>query len=682
LRLKGDTDPDRDHLTLTTYNAVGQVVETRRLLDNRFDGVSDWQTTQTVYDGQGRVLQQLTEPVTSSSPVDIDLSQLTPTGSSQLYATSGPEDAIDGDPGDSWITGSASDHWLELDFGVRQGKIVTQYRLTNREAGYTPETVALQHWDGSAWQTVDTRTGLSWVADETKTFDVDTANYVRAERWRVTFSRSSNFYMAIRELYLQELPTVLEGTTTDYDASGRVATTTDILGRVTRQIYDGLGRQIRQIRNYVANSEDPSAWVWDVTDERWETSTGAAIDHGSANDQNLITDTVYDSDGRVESTRDVDGYVALNGYDTLGRLVKTVRYTTDPDYFENHNDPDLSDYEINVTMSTASDADQVSTRGYNSQGYLITTTDHRGNVTLYGYDASGRRVKTVVNASNPGGSFAEDLSDYVGISPDPDQDLITSITYGLGGRVVSTSASDGNITRHVYDALGRRVRSIANYVAQGATDPVEWIWSEANSRWEDGTGNAIDHGMAFDQNQISESMYNKVGQVVSTRDLRGTITEHTYDTAGRRLTTTVAVGTALARTHFIAYDKAGRVLRIVENWVDSGTSPDAVDSQTCWLFAPTDHGTNNDENLITDYHYDPVGRRTHIVDPLGNTTVTTYRKDGQVLAMTDPEATTMAYRYDALNRRVRVVAGYNDQLQTPDPSEWVWNESTSQWEES
>ena len=109
-------------------------------------------------------------------------------------------------------------------------------------------------------------------------------------------------------------------TSTSYDAQGRVLLTTDSLGSVTRPVYDGLNRQVRTIANFVDQGEDPSLWVWSSANNRWQKSGGTAIDHGTKNDQNIITESIYDSDGRVQETRDVLGRLSHNVYDSAGRL--------------------------------------------------------------------------------------------------------------------------------------------------------------------------------------------------------------------------------------------------------------------------------------------------------------------------------------------------------------------------
>ena len=451
---------------------------------------------------------------------------------------------------------------------------------------------------------------------------------------------------------------------TTYDALGRVVETRDVNGQVNRPAYDALGRQTHQIVNYVPQgSSDPADWIWNpaaTPDPTWEDGASNAIDHGSANDQNLVTQTIYNAEGRVIRTLDVLGNETHYAYDGLGRQIETI-----------------TNYEDGTYAAANSDADLIRSSDYDDNGRVFRTTDPQGNVTLIGYDDSGRQVRTIQNASNDTYNVAADtdLSAYTPAGgATVDQDRISQTEYDSQGRVLQTTDAAGIITRSVYDELGRRVRTVVNYTA--ASDPATWVW--ANRRWEDDAGNAIDHGTDQAENIVSETTYNIAGQVVSTRDVRGTLTSFTYDAAGRRLTTTLAAGTYREAVGYTCYDKAGRVLRTIQNWLDDGTSPDAQDGGGDWLFAPTEHGPNNDHNLITEYEYDGAGRRISVTDPAGNVTITTYFVDGQVDTITDPEDVDTLYRYDQVRRRTLVVQNWVDNGE--DPADWVWD--TTQWEES
>jgi hypothetical protein len=54
-----------------------------------------------------------------------------------------------------------------------------------------------------------------------------------------------------------------------YDAEGRAYMTRDVLGKLQRTTYDGLGRPVLSIQNYVEQGSSlPEAWKWE--NQRWE----------------------------------------------------------------------------------------------------------------------------------------------------------------------------------------------------------------------------------------------------------------------------------------------------------------------------------------------------------------------------------------------------------------------------
>lgn len=108
------------------------------------------------------------------------------------------------------------------------------------------------------------------------------------------------------------------------------------------------------------------------------------------------------------------------------------------------------------------------------------------------------------------------------------------------------------------------------------------------------------------------------------------------------------MGTGLETVSYTGYDKAGRVRRTIQNWINdpAAASPDVQNEGGNWLFTPAAHGLYNDENLITEYRYDAAGRQVAVIDPVGNPTQTAYNRDGQAITLTDAEGVDTAYRYD------------------------------------
>jgi hypothetical protein len=129
-----------------------------------------------------------------------------------------------------------------------------------------------------------------------------------------------------------------------YDAEGRAYMTRDVLGKLQRTTYDGLGRPVLSIQNYVAQATEPEQWLWREANQCWEdgsdpdTENHNPIDHGANNDQNIIQQTEYDPDQRPHLTRNVQGDQSLTIYDAAGRIDKQIqRYVEVTRYQQPHS---------------------------------------------------------------------------------------------------------------------------------------------------------------------------------------------------------------------------------------------------------------------------------------------------------------------------------------------------------
>lgn len=394
----------------------------------------------------------------------------------------------------------------------------------------------------------------------------------------------------------------------EYDALGRRYKTISNAGasfaQTTLTVYDALNRVIRTIANYKEDTQIPNSF----------TANHCAFWHGADDNENLVTDTAYNARGMVRKQTDVLGNITLYGYDDAGRVIKTVQSASNGgynnDYIGTTPDPDLSDYvpvttadkdlittntydragnlvmtvdvlgnkhftvydalnrpiktirnaktsatvakeigdigyvatddprSTSYTISTSPDRDMIETTEYDALGRVIRTArliDNRPTAvwetTLYGYDALGRQVKVIRNASNPTFNIATDpdLSSY-SPSSDVDKDIISTTTYDADGRVMYPEDVNGNKTYMVYDGLGRQAKRILNYVAQG--NPNNWVWDMTDARWEDGANGVIANGTQKDENIISETHYDTNGRVDWTRDMLGRRSYTVYDQGG------------------------------------------------------------------------------------------------------------------------------------------------------
>ncbi|MBL8152763.1 MAG: hypothetical protein JNM70_01165 [Anaerolineae bacterium] len=571
------TDVDRDLIDTTEYDKMGRVIRTQRLLDNR--PTAQWETTLYGFDGLGRSVKVV------------------------RFANT-PAYNVAADPTLAGYSASAS---TDVDVITR-----TAYDKAERVL-YTEDPFGSKTWVGydGLGRPIKTIVNAVGTATDGSANDPRSSSYVPSSQ-------------PDKDLVL----------TTTYNADGRVLSAQDALGRVTRSVYDTVGRVIRTIQNFVDQGEDPALWVYN---NGWKKSDGTtAISHGSNNDQNQITRTVYDGKGRPVQTIDHRNVTSLLIYDGLDRPIKTVvSYMT-----QGSSDP------ANWVWSSAN----------------ARWEDGAGNAIAFGTNM--------------------------------DRNRITSLTYDLLGRLLRTRTPDGVETRFTLDLLGRRTQSILNY--------------------NDGIYNAN----APDTDVITTTVYAKSGQVASITDARGTQTAFDRDGVYRPQRVTRAAGSSLATVDFTAYDKAGRVLRLVQNWSNpAGQSwPHLLDGSGNWAWIPADNGGHHDRDLTLHTLFDKASRPTRRIvnyraqgssqpanwvwssannrwedgagNPIAHGThtdqnliaLTAYDKDGQVESVTDAGGVITRSRYDLLRRKTRLIQGFVDQGE--DPALWVWDATDNRWEKS
>jgi len=126
-----------------------------------------------------------------------------------------PERAFDNDTGTTWYTSEGGTEtlpsYIQYDFGEGVSHAVAKVKITNSATGsYSPTAFTIQGSnDGVNFDVLDTQSGLSWAAGETKTFDF--ANVVKYRYMRLPASASSAaanwLQIAEIEMFALENPT-------------------------------------------------------------------------------------------------------------------------------------------------------------------------------------------------------------------------------------------------------------------------------------------------------------------------------------------------------------------------------------------------------------------------------------------------------------------------------------------
>ena len=303
----------------------------------------------------------------------------------------------------------------------------------------------------------------------------------------------------------------------------------------------------------------------------------------------LAATTLSYTGGLVTSVKDALNQTTDREYDTHGNLLKV----TDP-------------------LLTGASSRLFVANTYYPNGQVQTSTDKRGLVTTYAWDAAGN----LTSSQNTVGGVVN----------------LVSHQYDANGNRSQTTDAMGNITRYTYDRnnrlktvekliAGGSILTSTNYDALGRVTSTVNGNNHASTTTLDDIGNVLTRANALPTPSVTRYTYDDDNRVTQTQDPEGRITETTYDRVGHVKTVTTGVGTAAALTTSYDYDLNGRMVKM--------TDP---------------------RNNITQYGYDGAGRLTTLTDAAGGITHATYDDNGNLRTVQDPRGQTTSYSYDELNR--------------------------------
>ncbi|RPI89239.1 MAG: hypothetical protein EHM40_21185, partial [Chloroflexi bacterium] len=396
-------------------------------------------------------------------------------------------------------------------------------------------------------------------------------------------------------------------TTYSYDVGGNQIAVTDTAGVITRTYYDALSRPVAVVRNLTGDLYAP------VPLERLDPPNPT---------ENLRTDTVYLGTGAEDYVIDEMGKITEYSYDDLGRLTIVLDPLSHDTVFA---------YDANGNRTLMTDDNQVATKyEYDSLNRLTavvenySTTEpanYETNVrTSYTYDANGNRLSI-----RDGNSHLEDI------------DYRTMFTYDALGRLETETDPLGHQTTYQYDAMGNRLSLLD---ANGATTAYEY---DERNRLERIDYPAPDADVTFDydalgrRQSMSDSLgtttwdHNNLDLPMGITDPFGTGVSYDYDALGNRTNLSYAdqafvyeydavnrleevTGSGLPNKVAYGYEASGRLKTVTRpngvntlyNYYDNGWLQDII------------HSSGMEALASYEYLYDNVGNRTQATEELQN----------------------------------------------------------------
>ncbi len=403
---------------------------------------------------------------------------------------------------------------------------------------------------------------------------------------------------------------------TTYNKAGKVETSTDALGRITRHSYDANAR--------LTKTEHP-----DGTSES----------------------TSYDANGNETSRTDRQGRTTRMEYDALNRHVKT----THPD-----GTSESTEYDAAGRVTASVDAQGArQTSEYDAAGQQTASVDASGRRTEHSYDVNGNRTQTRL----PDGRLIKQTYDELNrlTSTEYPDGSTHSISYRPDGRKQSETDPRGTTSTYGYDAKGQ----LTSVVQSGITTATTYAYDEqgAKATQKDALGREVKWtydpagrptSRTLPDGSKESFQYDLEGQLIARTTFGGHRIQSTYDAAGREITRIIpATAEVPARTIQWTYDQEGRRLTQTESGETSsqGTTTYKYDAKGRLIEQAMPQGT-------LSWAYDNQGRVTERTTSEG-TTRYVYDGDGRMTQLTAPDGKTVVYTYDAAGRNTRTVQQLN-----------------------
>jgi len=469
----------------------------------------------------------------------------------------------------------------------------------------------------------------------------------------------------------------------EYDDTYRLITHMDALGNTVRYGYDNNGNMVEKIqesRGLLTLSEyDPLNRLTDQTQTFTDPITQAEI--------NYISQTQYNDAIHTLTMTDPAGKQVLEVFDGLDQLIsKTVdpgglSLTTEFIYDANGNITRTIDPKGMIFESTYDGLNRRNysrylpqnfeeTFRYDGADHLIEHTDKRNISTEYTYDNLGRRRQMLLHESitQPGNVLT--LKEYVYEDQSPHPRMIEidargnqfTHVYDLMGREVRTIDPMGNEIRQQYDGINR----IARIDQRGYRTQYEFDALNRPTRVIDPNGSFTEVRCLDNLNQVlnidkkgiqtryqydalerlrqvaasltSATSFDIVTETHTYRgdnlfhesiDANGNVTRYEYDNAGRLVTQIAAFGSSDESRTTWTYDGIGRTLSVRQGRMHSA-----------------------DHDMA--YVYDDANRTVRAFDAVGNETRTTIDGGKNILSITNPNGNQEMRIYDELGKLLTI----------------------------
>ncbi|MBR7836441.1 hypothetical protein KDL01_24400 [Actinospica durhamensis] len=443
-----------------------------------------------------------------------------------------------------------------------------------------------------------------------------------------------------------------------YYPNGDSCETVNADGLETLYSYDGLGRVLAKTVTGSANVPAPlvqygasltTDYAYDGDGRVVQSVAPATTDRVTGVTHTAVTTDAYDADGNLLSSTVADS--------TGGDYSRTTTYTYNGDDQKvGETSPDgnpSSSTTAGVTTTIPADTTQnhTTTYTYDAFGNVETQTDPQGRATRYLYDANDRAAVTEELNTNPDGT----------VSTTGAWLTLDRRWYDPAGRLAEESDGDYNAASPAADANASYATCYL-YYDDDETYAVIRIATDQSTICP-GTASAAAADQAAGKAMITTlNWYDNAGDLTQTVSDDETVTDFTYDAAGRQITTTLdpatpssptaVVTTGLDRINTLAYGADGYVSE--SKTAGPGASGTVVEDET-YTYSPmgeqlTQSVADGSSTLTTTTTRDERGLPTSQTSPNGasgdaaaSTTYFIYDEAGRLVATQSPKITSTTF---------------------------------------
>jgi RHS repeat-associated protein len=426
-----------------------------------------------------------------------------------------------------------------------------------------------------------------------------------------------------------------------YNAQNHLSSVKDPDGRVTQFQYDSTGHLLTGITDPNGNTiQYTYNTLYQVTTKVDKAGRTFRYQYS-----NFLPVAVNDSSNTGPATLSNPGNWATNsGQLALSQLrVYTPATTTNTDgrgnlwryqydsngYLTQTTAPDgaTTKYTYDATtlqLASLTDADgNTTTYAYDSEGNRIKMTDALGHVTTYTFEPVFNNMTSMTDPLGRTTSYGYDGNGDRILETDP-LSQTRSWTYDAHGNVLTATDKNSHTTTYLYDAAGNLIK---------VTDP---IGNQTNMTY-DAVGNMLSRTDA--NSHTTSYQYDGLNRLTIQTDPTGHTDQTIYDGESNRTQTIDRNG----HTRSYQYDLRQRLIK----------TTDAAGNAETYGYDGNDNRTSltDRDSHTTTYAYDVQNRLIKVTDALGDMTTTAYDAVGNMTGITDANGHTTTNTYDALNRR-------------------------------